>query len=387
MIYVEDLIDTVSYSLVAKNKFHNQIIETFAEKIFIGNALTANQGKLAVKILKSYVVELSEHYNTDISAILANPQFKLAPLLPITESTITLVEHQNIKSIKVSFPFDQAVVNFLKSRNNNKGVQWDRNARAWFLQFTEESINTVASIRNLKNWKIDQEILSLIQQQSEVIKNIEKYAPIITIKDDVLQIINQPAGLPELTAENNLKRLFEARNLGITTWDETVEKFLDNSDINPFTKAFLSSSYNCTHNSEKFIINKKTVEIDNLREIVENCGPVMITCNMNTELEDLKMFHDFLNRIGIINSNIAVLFRKESNTKGGERFNSYIANKTLNNKVHKNTNAIFVGFKFPKFLHMINHSINCVIASSLNQSHYSLQEYVDNFHNVVYYTI
>jgi len=64
--------------------------------------------------------------------------------------------------------------------------------------------------------------------------------------------------------------------------------------------------------------------------------------------------------------------------------NKFIHDNSLNNPIDENTKFIFVSVKIPKPLIESNTDFDLIINFGLNSSHFTLQQFIKNHHNVIF---
>ena len=117
-MYIEDLIDRLSssgqYLFLPPLDIETRdqpLLSSFSDQILRGYGLSEKQASLAVKFCKKYRVQLSAVLSKDITLFTDNPTFRL-PIRKIAMQSkkVEVVEQDKVKSIKVSFPYDEKLL-------------------------------------------------------------------------------------------------------------------------------------------------------------------------------------------------------------------------------------------------------------------------------------
>jgi hypothetical protein len=171
--------------------------------------------------------------------------------------------------------------------------------------------------------------------------------------------------------------LFIARKLGIHTWDESVSSYLAEQQVNNSIMAFLD-----TPPQDPFQLNLEENSINDIKEIVRNLSPAIFIIPGGSELEKTKLSIDLLNSIGVVNSEISILFRLPKET--GEIFNTFVKDLSLNNPVNNNTKAVIISSKIPKTIIDPSIKFNCIVNFNFYSVHYTIREFVKHHENVIH---
>jgi hypothetical protein len=327
--------------------------------------------------------------NKDIGPFLVTPQFRLPKRVLITEKSVKIVEQADrTKVMKVSFPYDEALINSIKEYKKKQTynpytgtsnfmsppVNWCVDTRTWDFHLTEENILWVHSVLANRGFTFDKDIDQFVEQIHEITKNMEKYVPMV-IFDEKFSYKNIHKNVPAPTSDQLLDVLMDARKYGIHTWDESIELAIEHSDLHPISKDFLRSS------DRNFAVDTKKYKFADLTEIISHMGTVLFVIPGGTELESLKVSHEFLKNAGISNDEITVLFRLDSNA--GKMCNEYVKAQGLNNSITDKIKFIFVSIKVPKPLVATKRQIDAIINLGSNSAHYTVKNLLKQHHCVI----
>jgi hypothetical protein len=378
---IEDLVILSVRNSIPLNSWDTRLVYSIYEQIIIKNSLTEKQGAAMVKILKRYHSAISAHAGRDISQFLENPSYRLGIRKINTVKRITVVDHDYYgKAIQVEFPFDQKIIEDIKSKKTiNHLGQWDSEKKSWIFPLSEYSIAHLKNIAQENFFEMDEEFTSYAEQYNSIVENMEQYIPILVAENDGVKIRNFSQNSPIFPPENILKSVFEARKLGVLTWCENIEEYLETEEINQNTRDFVRSNP-----SEDFHINSEKYDIFSLTDIVKYMTPTLFIIPGGSELEKLQTCCEFLKNIGIDSAEVSVMFRLPKETH--ENFNNFVKNSGFNNPITDTTRAVFVSGKFPKPVLKSGIKFHTVVNLGFDNVHYSLRDFVKNHENLVYYT-
>jgi hypothetical protein len=331
-----------------------------------------------LKISKAYKQQISTHLGKDITPLLDNPQFKFSI------RTISMVKHisvipntNNTKFIMVKFPYDETLVKDIKSvRQKFISAEWNQDEKAWVFSLEGLTVEYFSAYVISKGFTADDQFKGYMEQALEITNNVEKYAPMLTIEQGMPKIINIPAHVPQPTNTDIVQSLFEARRVGVTTWDHLIDDILLESNQTSLIKNFIKSEI-----GEAFSINLEENSILDLKPIVKNLLPCIVTVPGGNELSKMQQALELLKDIGIENQEISVLFRLPNET-GGE-FNKFVKEEKLNSPVSETTKVVILSGKLPKPLFESELKFNCVLNFNFYNVHYTLANFMKNKHNVI----
>jgi len=377
-MYIEDLLHTLMYS-VKTNRYDSTLVQSFYEQInYKSLGFTEKQATIMLKISKAYKQQICTHLGKDITPLLDNPQFKFSI------RTISMVKHisvipntNNTKFIMVKFPYDETLVKDIKSvRQKFISAEWNQDEKAWVFSLEGLTVEYFSAYVISKGFTADDQFKGYMEQALEITNNVEKYAPMLTIEQGMPKIINIPAHVPQPNSTDIVQSLFEARRVGVTTWDHLIDNVLLESNQSSLIKNFIKSEI-----GEAFSINLEENSILDLKPIVKNLLPCIVTVPGGNELSKMQQALELLKDIGIENQEISVLFRLPNET-GGE-FNKFVKEEKLNSPVSETTKVVILSGKLPKPLFESELKFNCVLNFNFYNVHYTLANFMKNKHNVI----
>lgn len=376
-MYIETLITTLC-TRCRLGKFDLTVAVSFEGQIFSGIGFTEKQAALALRILSRYKDQLSEVLGKDVSSYINSPVYQL----PLRKSvlnlrSISVIDHSSYgRSIKVSFPYDESKITEIRRNKSDLGFSvWDPELKSWIFGLDERNIQFLMNFINGSGFEVDDEFKDYISQVTDVHKNIEKYVPMISIKDGTPLYVNQSKYVPPLTSVEIIPALFEARRAGITVWDEAVSEYL--TDADPFVMSFLSN------NARVLEIDSSRYSIHCLADLVKYTTPTLFVIPGGSEYEKTKMIYEFLISQGYKNSDISVMFRLPS--ANGKSFNDFVKDNKLNNPVTENTKFVLVSIKIPKPVIRSDIQFNSVISLGRSHVHYTMQVFLRSVQNLIVY--
>jgi len=374
-MYIEDLLHPLMYA-VKTNRYDSTLVQSFYEQINYKNlGFTEKQSAIMLKISKSYKQQINAHLNKDITPLLDNPQFKF------NIRTISTVKHISInvaeRTIKVKFPYDEKLVNEIKKvRVEFSQAEWQSDDKLWIFSLEDKVINFLASWIENYNFTTDEEFKNFIIQIEAITSNIEQHIPMLMYDGKNTKYSNVHSSVPKLTSDDVLTSIFEARRAGITTWDSNIDNALDNCNKTKIVKNFIKSDP-----SDNFSINLEENSILELKPIVQNLLPCIITVPGGNEFDKMQQALELLKDIGIENHEISVLFRLPS--ENGGDFNKFVKEEKLNSPISENTKVVVLSGKLPKTIFQSELKFNCVLNFNFYNVHYTLANFMKNRHNVI----
>lgn len=376
---IEDLI----YELHIRcklNRYDSVLVSSFVNQIFSGVGYTEKQSALTIKILKRYSVSLSQSLGKDITTFLDNPTFKFSIRKLNSTKRISIADHpQWIRVIKVEFPFDEEKVTTIRNNKNRLlFAQWNSDEKSWLFNLDEQNIQFLTPFSKKYNFETDEEFDNYSEQVTKIVKNMENYIPMLTIENNEPKYKNISQFVPKMTSKDIISAIFEARKAGIFTWDENISKYINDIDLDPTTKLFLSND-----NSEYLEIDSEEHAIQCLTNIVTHTQPILFIVPGGSEVAKTKVVYNFLCSLGHTSDEMSVMFRLPSNS--GREFNEFVKNCELNNPLTEKTKFVFVSIKLPKPIIKSQMKFNSIISLGRSNVHYTIRDYFKNKQNLIYY--
>jgi len=401
-MYIEDIIDNLvgigslgNSRATFLNAYDDTLLSSFDSQLSSGLGLTEKQQALAVRILKKHSQEISNLLSKPVELFLENPQFRSPPRSISHSKTVKLFKDQENKRslIRVSFPYDEKLVNDIKvykreasikrtsfSRSTNyEDIFWNTQSRTWDFHLREEHIDWLSSKLSSEGFSFDNELVEFSKEISKVKNHIEKYVPMVIFDGKNFKFSNTHKNIPQPQSSDLLEVLFYARKYGISAWDESIDQALNDVTINSYTKTLLSKKID-----GDIVIDPEIVKIDELSDTIDYIGNTVFVIPGGDEYNMLTMSHRFLQRVGITNDQISVLFRLDGNS--GKICNDYVKDNKLNNPIDEKIKIFFISAKVPKPLLKTSTTIDAIVNLGSTTVHYTLKNLLKNHHFVINYT-
>jgi hypothetical protein len=377
-MYIEDLVSELVFCRISLNSYDQNLVFSFHDQICRGSGLTEKQSTLALRIVKRYSTSLSQALIKDIGPFLQNPQFRLSIRKISNEKRLSIVDHQaHGRVIKAIFPYNEKLVeNIRKNRDNFSLSLWDKEDKCWYFGLSENSIQFLSS---LDNFEVDESIKNFQEQIENIQRDMENHVPMLIIENSVPKLKNCDKNMPELTSNDLISAIFEARKRGVYTWDETINNFIESDELDTLTRSFLK-----TDPGEKFGVDSGRCEISEISTIILNLLPVMVIIPGGDELDKMSLSTEFFRSQGITNSEMSVMFRLPSNTQA--TFNEFVKFNELNSPISEKTKVVFVSGKIPKPIFKSGIKFNSVLNLGYSNVHYTMRDFLKNHENGIMYS-
>lgn len=379
---IEDLITSlVLSSRITLTPWESELAYSFLDQLGQGTGFTEKQATVAIKVLTKYQHSLSAQLKQDIGVFLENPSYKFPFRKLNTMKKMSIHPHGVYgRAIKVEFPFNESYVNKIRAaRTTLEEAQWNKDEKAWIFPLTENCIQFLSELLKQEQFDCDEEFQSYLDQCDKIFDEIEQYAPMLVLEQNTPKFKNISPFLPELSTNEIVAAMFEARRRGISTWSEEVSQALCDSNAHPVIKEFLetdpSTIFQC--DSEKF-------SIDCIEAIIKHLSPCMFVIPGGNELTTLKSSYEFLTAQGIDDKDMSVMFRLD--TAVDAEFNIFVKEKQLNSPINENTKIVFVSGKIPKPVLKSNIKFNSIINLGIAGVHYTIRDFLGFHENLINYT-
>jgi len=382
MMNIEDLIVTLGLTCHSSlNVWDTKLVYSFTDQISQGSGFTEKQANLALKIIGRHEQALSSVIKQNVGTILKNPTYRYPFRTINSNKKISIQSHSLLgRSIKLEFPFNETYVASIRSNKSNlEFAQWDKDEKAWFLSLTENSIKFLLEMLTTEKFDYDEEFQNLLNQFNLVTENIDQYIPMLILEDGRPKFKNIPDQISELSTDDILAALFEARRKAILTWSDEINEWIDNSTLKKCTKEFLK-----TDPGDAIHLNSENTPINDISDIIKYMAPCLVVVPGGSELEKLNLIYEFLKTENIKNKDISVMFRLPS--ENDKKFNDFVKENELNSPIGENTKVVFISSKLPKPVLKSNIRFNSVINLGFGGVHFSIKEYAGNHENQIFYT-
>lgn len=382
-MHIEDFVAVLAnnYFITVKDPKHFSVMNSLYLADQFGKGYTEKQKNYAVTIIKQYVPELNKIFNKDISAHLQTPTTKRPIRMISSTKRIELgVDQQWGTVIHVRFPYNEDILSDLKKdRKAFDYHTWQNEEKLWLFALTETNIMQLNSLGIKYHFEFSDEFADLVKQCTTVIDHLEDHVPmLVATTDGGFEYKNAAASVPTLKSDNIVSALFEARQHGITVWDESLTANLGTGLIADYLK---NSTF-----GEHYRINPEVFSIRELCELVKFLSPCVICIPASaSNFEKFTSFHEALNSVGIDNSEISVLYRLDNSKENAVEFNQQVKTHALNTPISERTKVVFISEKIPKPLLASGISINTAIHVGGNYHKYAIKLFFNGRQNVIDY--
>jgi hypothetical protein len=186
--------------------------------------------------------------------------------------------------------------------------------------------------------------------------------------------------VPELSGDNLLAALFDARKKAIFTWSEDIDCYLESTQVNKFTKKFLKSDP-----TDRLHLNSENNSIDELSDIVKYMTPCLFIIPAGDESSKTRIAHQFAKELGFKDNEMSVMFRL-SKDSDEHNLNNFIKENGLNSPITSNTKIVFISGKFPKPIIKSKIKFHSIVNFGVMTVHYTTKNFADNHENVIYFS-
>ena len=383
-MYIEDILVGLtgygvysSWANIPLSRVHIKPVTSMALQVESNLPLTEKQAAYAIQILTKYRKRITATSGQDVMQFLNNPKYKLG-IRKLMNKTISLSDDK--QHIEIQFPYDAKLVDKLHSNrrflSDPTSIKWT--GKIWKLQLDESLLMHITDLFMDDGFIISDEIKTLIADINTIKENRHLYIQQLSHNNGEFVYKNAAKSVPPITSTDLLTVLFDAKKSGITDWDTSVSDMFHESGLDNITLQVLK-------NTEKMY----TISTDNpivcLTPIVKHHSRIMIIIPGGYELQSIVPCIDFLQKIGISNSAISVLFRLSNTTN--KEFNQYVKDNKLNNPLSDTTKIAFVMGKLPKAVVEYDKEFDLVINLGMMSPHYVLKDYIKNHNCVINYNI
>lgn len=376
-MYIEDLIFTAD-TRINMNPYDAKIITSLTNQLSKGSGLTEKQRVLALKILKRQSTKLSALLGQNIDNFLENPNFKFEKRVVNSVKCINVTKGNDYyRVIKVEFPFNDAITQqFREKRHGFRQCQWDPDQKAWIFSLEEATVDFLTDIAVNFEFTVDEEFQDYKDQIEKIKNNLETNVPMLKISNGIPIFSNTSNFTPQPNTKDPLQALFFARRVGIAVWDDEYDKILSDDSNGLMLTNFLKRDP-----SEKIEICLEDHSLASVIHLIKYLTPCLFIIPGGNEIEKIQICLDELQKIGLSEENVAVLFRLPKET--GENFNNFVKNQKLNNPISDKIKVVFISSKIPKTIINPELNFNSVVNFNFYNVHYTIREFVKHHHNVL----
>ena len=379
--HVEDLISALAWSGEGIFGGDRQIIDSFDSQISRGVAYTTKQGALALKLCQKYRNILTRLCGPNVSTIIENELFASPLRTPtISNKSITVVK-QPSKYIKVTFPFDNKLVEKIrefKKNNPDDWSEWHMEDKFWMFGLTEGNVLWLGNNLLPNGFTADDLFLDFFEKIHEILFSMEEYAPSLVYENGQPSFKNVHESVPQPSNENILDALLLAKRYGIDIWDDECEKYLKSDVLTGVTREFLRKEF-----SEELKFLSVHHKLKEFNQLLTADHSVMIVIPPDNELAHLKKWHRHLISLGYTNLDMTVMFRTDNDIN--RQFNEYIKEHNLNAPIHKNMKFVFVSRRIKKPLVQSGIDFGLAISCDPLGSHVNTKKIINDKYNTIVY--
>ena len=396
-MYIEEILDKLvgfgSWMLPSPTTIFTRkdstLLESFDSQTQRGIGLTEKQRNICIGILRKNVQAISKHIGPQVASCLQNPQFKLPLRVISQERSAKIAEgRDNIKFIKIKFPYDETLVNLLKEYKTeyakrrgmhyNSWIYWDQESATWDLLLDEVNVSWVMNNLSNRGFELDPLLTEFTTEINNIEEHVENYVPMVVFNENKFKFVNTHANIPQPETDDVLEVLFLAKKYGIFTWDEAIDLALNDRSIGHFTRKVLreNSGSELPQNGEKLTKN-------DLFDTIKYSKTILFVIPGGSELSTLTHCYNFLKEEGYSEEQMSVLFRLEGNL--GFSCNKFIKQSNINNPISNKIKFYFISGKVPKPLFNENIKFDAIINLGNNGAHYTQRNLLKHHHCVINY--
>jgi hypothetical protein len=354
-------------------------IKNISEQIYHNqHSLTEKQAFLCLKILKKYISILNQIYHCDVFKFLENPVYNLPLKTVSSQHKISYIADKTIhERIKLQFPYNEEIINYIKSKRNEVyNCVWNTTDKAWYFSLDTWALKICHVLYKKYNFEYDPEFQNYFDQLNEVYNNVEKYIPLLDKIDEIYQLRNVHMRIPKIFEKNLIKSLFTARQYGILSWSNSVEKDLIDQSVDTLILHFLRHT-----EKNEFPVNLDEIDQKNLENLIKNLLPCVFFIPAGSELSMTIYTLEILKNTGVANTDVSVLFRLPNNTNSD--FNIFVRENGLNSPLSEDTKAVLISQKIPKTFFPSADRFKTAIIYNKYHAHYTTKDFLKNFQNII----
>jgi hypothetical protein len=194
----------------------------------------------------------------------------------------------------------------------------------------------------------------------------------IDIDNEKLVIKNNPSDKIIIESQHLEEFLIKSKEYGINTWSDKVDALLCSNQIDDVILRFLKEK-----EKENFIYDLEETGEKSFLNLIKYLYPLIIFIPAGSELSKTQKIIDLLQKNGVKNSEISILFRLSNDTHSS--FNKYVKEEHLNSPLSNETKAVLLSQKIPKTIFQSNLRFRLAIVFSKFYAHYQTRDYLKKF--------
>jgi len=368
-ILLEIVSENFNNNLIILPEKDKKILRSLASQINSNKFLTANQGKLLIKILNENKSEIKKYITID-DTILESPKWSKS-FRVIENIRKIYIPKNTVDKFCVEFNYNKQINQVLLNITSSKKIEKTIiNNNIAVMPLTESNIYHI--IRGLKPFKFEideplleyyKEIEKILAIKNEYFENFEKNPFIINaLKTDLTE---SELSNPVLLADRKFK-------YGYTYELKTA---------NNLTESIANRS------KEKIWIDRKKETLENILQSITELHkfPILFILDSHYPKDCLSNLNLIYQNLQKINKSLNVYFRLDANN--GSEFNQFISTNSLNKITSKSTEAIVLdNSQLPKFLLKTEWYPKSVVSFITNFRNNKTSVYCNFVDLIVYYT-
>jgi len=357
------------------------ILTSIARQVFRNIPLTDRQYKLVSTKLSSYKDQFDSNGIPDIESacmklrmplreIDRSKYIKVVDTLDVYKDTIYESYKADWEWIKIRFPFSKKDIIKVEEvvADNKIYYEHQRGSHEHYFRVTENTVYGIIKSFKNKNFIIDQDLLDLFDEISQIKDNAKEHIPCISgfelhnISPSLLKTIKEET--------TDIKQVIDRRR----------RYSIDNFDISP-SNSLVDNI--CYRDDKAFDLKPSMCKINEITDVLYNLDrfPLLVILDQNDAEEQVYEFYNSIKNL-IPNEEQSVLFRQEGQTN----FNDFVKNNKLNNWVDKNTKIVYTCTnKLPKILFTADWSPIAAFAYNSSMNRFLSCYVANNCDLIVYY--
>lgn len=381
---IEDLVNILNSRTWLMSGWEFNFIDSVSEQIDNDIALTEKQQNTVLTILKKYEINLSRLTQQDVMNFIKNPTYRLGVRHIDQSRQLSISEDARYgKIIKVKFPYNNSRIEMIheyrRSVMDSAYVGWDSDYFTWNFSLNEKNIEFLTRLMATEKFQVPMEFTEYVAQIEQIHNSLEKYVPMLCLENGKPVLKNCAKSVPTIDTDDVLEAIFLARRYGITTFDASINDFVNSDSVGPMVRNFLKSDY-----TDTLTINSEKHDFLSIVDIVKYMSPCLIVIPGGSEYDKMKDSYQWLTRMGIKTQEMSVMFRLPGETGG--KFNHFVKNFALNSPISEQTKIVFVSGRMPQPVIKSKIKFRCVINLGYNNAHHTMRDFLKNHENIIYYS-
>lgn len=379
---IEFLLQTLAYSLPYYDD--REKIKSLVSQLSDTGGLTEKQRAFSLKLVSRYKQHLIAETGLSMSTIeslITGQVFSSSIRVLKTNKQIKVIDVGNEKEITVESPYNTDIYSHFKKYRAELSwpecnyVRWDPNDACWKLEYNEPNVQFVSKLLT-QGFEADEAFLDAVSLINEAEKSLDFTIPMLVYENGRYKFVNTAKGIPELDTNSLIEALVSAKRYGISCYDEATAQAVNNAnDVNHSLVNALTS------NDTGVKCENSPLSLDEIEYVIPYYRKILVVIPGGSEASQLKAMHQFFKNLGVENSQMSALFRVDSSY--GRVCNDYIKEHSLNNRLDKNTQVVFLSGKLQKPVLETDTTFDIVLCLGLNSAYYTLRNYIRYHPNAI----